>query len=223
MTNTIIAPAGNGAGKTPGNPLLRGVAHLISFVFHPLFISAYVMAFVIFAHPYAFASFDHRTKVMRLLSVVLCNTFLPLFAVFLLWRLQLIKSPLLRNEKERIIPYLIAMIFYWWTWIVFKNLADTPALAIHFLLGAFLAVCGAWICNIYFKVSMHAIAMGGALMFFCLFGFHDDYGSGLFIAVALLLTGFVCTSRLLLSAHSGFQVWSGLFVGLLAQYVAWLF
>jgi hypothetical protein len=201
----------------------RALAHFFSFVFHPLFISAYVMAFIIFVHPYAFAAFEHKQKVMRLLTVILCNTFLPLFAVFLLWRLGLIKSPMLRNEKERIGPYLIAMIFYWWTWLVFKRLPDTPLLAVHFLLGAFLAVCGAWICNIYFKISMHAIALGGATMFFCLFAFNDDYGSGLYIALAILLTGFVCTSRLILSAHTSFEIWSGVFIGLLAQYIGWVF
>ncbi|HLZ89687.1 MAG TPA: hypothetical protein VKQ52_20680 [Puia sp.] len=199
----------------------KALAQFFSIVFHPLFISAYVMAFIIFVHPYAFAGFEHRQKVMRLLTVVLCNTALPLFAVFLLWRLQLIKSPMLRNEKERIGPYLIAMIFYFWTAYVFKRLPDTPPLAVHFLGGAFLAVCAAWVCNIYFKISMHAIAMGGATMFFCLFGLTDEFGSGLYIAAALLLTGLVCTSRLLLSAHSSFEVWAGIFIGLFTQFAAW--
>ena len=199
----------------------RAIAHFFSVVFHPLFISAYVMAFIIFVHPYAFSAFEHKQKVMRLLTVILCNTALPLIAVFLLWRLQLIKSPMLRNEKERIGPYLIAMIFYWWTWLVFKRLPDTPVLAVHFLFGAFLAVCGAWICNIYFKISMHAIALAGAAMFFCLFALNDEYGSGGYLALAVLLTGIVCTSRLILSAHSSFEIWAGIFIGLLSQYIGW--
>ena len=201
----------------------KALAHFFSFVFHPLFISAYVMAFIIFVHPLAYSIDDHRGKVLRFISIILCNTFLPLFAVFLLWRLDLIKSLMLRNEKERIVPYLISMIFYWWTWMVFKNHADTPPFAVHFLLGAFLAVCGAWVCNIYFKISMHSIALGGATMFFCLLGLTDPFGSGVLIAVALLVTGLVMTSRLILSAHNNFEIWTGLFIGLLTQYVAWLF
>jgi len=169
MTNTSIAGSGHHAGGTQTNPVLRGIAHVISYLFHPLFISCYVMAFLIFVHPYAFAGFDERTKVFRFLNVVFCDTFLPLFAVFLMWRLKLIHSVFLRSEKDRIIPYIVAMTFYWWTWMVFKNLPDIPVLAIRFLLGAFLAICGGWICNIFFKISMHAIAMGGALMFFMLF------------------------------------------------------
>ncbi len=223
MSNPTIATPGNTEGPAPASASLRLPAHIISYLFHPLFINAYVMAFLIFFHPYAFAGFDHQTRVFRFLNIVLCNTFLPAFSVFLAWRLKLVKSLLLRDEKERIIPYILAMIFYWWTWIVFKNLSDIPPVAIHFLLGSFLAICGGWICNIFFKISMHAIAMGGALMFSYLFGFNDVYGSGLFIAVALVVTGLVCTSRLILSAHSEFEVWSGLFVGLLAQYIAWQF
>ena len=221
MSNITIAGSGN--GRAAASPLLRGIAHLISYIFHPLFINAYVMAFLIFFHPYAFAAYNHTDKVLRFLNVVLCCTFLPAFSVFLMWRLRLIGSIMLRTEKDRMIPYIVSMTFYWWSWIVFKNLPDIPATAVHFLLGSFLAVCGGWICNIFYKVSMHAIGMGGALMFFCLFGFHDPFGSGLYIAIALVLTGLVCTSRLILSAHSSFDVWSGLFVGMLAQYIALLF
>jgi hypothetical protein len=69
---------------------------------------------------------------------------------------------------------------------------------------------------------MHAIALSGATMFFCLFAFNDEYGSGLYIALAVLLTGIVCTSRLVLSSHTSFEVWAGIFVGLLSQYVGWI-
>jgi hypothetical protein len=219
----IVATTDKTDLRTPTNPMVRGLAHLISYLFHPLFISAYVMGFLIFFHPYAFAAFDHRVKVFRLLIVLFTNTFLPVFSVFLMWRLQFVQTMMLRTQKDRIIPYIAAMIFYFWTWHVFQNLEDTPAMAVHFLLGSFLDVCGAFFCNIFYKVSMHAVAMGGALMFFVLFGFHDVYGSGLYIALALLLTGLVCTSRLILSTHSVFEVWSGLLLGLLTQLIAWQF
>ena len=221
MSNTTMATPGNGGAAA--SPILRGIAHLISYIFHPLFINAYVMGFLIFFHPYAFNEFNHTERVLRFINVVLCCTFLPVFSVFLMWRLRLIDSIMLRTEKDRMIPYIVSMTFYWWCWIVFKNLPHIPATAVHFLLGSFLAVCGGWLCNIFYKVSMHAIGMGGALMFFCLFGFHDQFGSGLYIAIALVLTGLVCTSRLILSEHSSIEVWSGLFIGLLSQYIAWWF
>jgi len=220
MTDTFAAgprPA------TAASPVLRFLAQLIAYLFHPLFITSYVMAFLIFLHPYAFTGFDHRIKLFRFLNIALCNGLFPAFAVFLLWRLGFIRSMHLRTEKERIIPYIITMIFYWWTWNVYKNLPDSPPISIHFLLGAFLALCGGWLCNIYFKISMHGIAMGGAMMFFFLFSFTDGYASGLYVSIAVLATGLVATARLLTRDHKPFEVYAGLFVGVLAQFIAWQF
>lgn len=200
----------------------RFCAKFFSYIFHPLFISSYVMAFLIFVHPMAFAQFDPRTKTLRFLNIVLCNVLFPAFSVFLMWRLKLfITSIYLRTAKERVVPYLIAMIFYWWTWILYKNWPDAPPVAVHFLAGSFFALCGAFLCNIYFKISMHTVAIGSALLFFFLFSFTDDYASGLYLSIVLLVTGLVATSRLLVSDHSNFEVWSGLIIGMLAQLLGW--
>lgn len=218
-----MAMANNASGKNYFNPVLRFFGQLISYVFHPLFITSYVMAFLLFLHPAAFVGIETRLKVLRFVHVFVFDAVFPAFSVFLLWRLQFITSIHLRTVKERILPYIIAMIFYWWTWNVFKHLSDMPAMAVHFSLGAFLALCGAWMCNIYFKISMHTVAMGGALMFFLLLSFNDPYTSGLYLSVALLVAGLVCTARLIAGAHTPFEIWSGLFIGLLAQWVAWQF
>jgi len=180
------------------------------------------MAFLIFCHPMAFAEFDHKTRVLRFVTILTCNVIFPLFSVFVMWKLDLyVKSMYLRTEKERIVPYLIAMIFYWWTWYLFKNLAEVPVVARHFLAGSFLALVGAFLCNIYYKISIHAVAIGSALMFFFLFSFTDEYASGLYLSIATLIAGLVASSRLLVGSHTSFDVWSGLFVGMLAQLIGW--
>ena len=200
----------------------RICANVVSYVFHPLFISTYVMAFLIFGHPMAFAAFSHKARVLRFLIILAYNVLFPLIAVFIMWRLDLfVKSMYLRTEKERIVPYLIAMIFYWWTWYLFKHFPDTPPAAKNFVTGSFLALVGAFLCNIYYKISIHVVALGSAMMFFFLFSFTDEYASGLFLSVAVLITGIVATSRLLAGAHTPFDVWSGLLVGMLAQLVGW--
>jgi hypothetical protein len=223
MNDIHVAMASDSPKAILFHPVLRFFANLISYVFHPLFITSYVMGFLIFFHPSAFVGIENRLKVLRFVHVFVFDALFPAFSVFLLWRLQFISSIHLRTVKERILPYIIAMIFYWWTWNVFRNLSDVPPVAVHFSLGAFLALCGAWMCNIYFKISMHTVAVGGALMFFFLLSFSDDYASGLYLSLALLVTGLVSTARLLIGTHTLFQIWSGLFVGLLAQWIAWQF
>jgi len=58
-------------------------------------------------------------------------------------------------------------------------------------------------------------------MFFFLFSFTDDYASGLYLSVAVGIAGLIATSRLIAGNHSTFEVWAGLFVGMVAGLVGW--
>lgn len=212
------------SGQKPQyHPVIRFLAHLFSFIFHPLFIVSYIMALLIFVHPLLFAGFEDRFKMFRFISVFFTTAFLPIFSVFLCWRLRFIPSMFLHSSRDRIIPYVIVMVFYFWVWYVFNNQPENPAITVHLLLGAFLSICAGWMCNIFFKISMHAISMGGLLMFALLFSFTDTYASGLYLSAAVLVTGIVCTSRLIVSDHSAFDVYSGLLIGALTQFIAWQF
>jgi hypothetical protein len=202
---------------------VRVFAHLISYVFHPIFISAYVAAFLLYVHPYAFAGFDDRMRMLRLLSVLVSTCLLPAFSVFLLWRLEFIQSIFLRTQKERIYMYVIAMIFYFWVWYVFNNLPDSPVAIRQFLLGAFLGICISWMANIWMLVSMHSTAVGGMLTFFLIQLYKDPYMSGTYLSIALVITGLVCTARLILGGHSRTEVYTGLLIGALAQLAAIVF
>ncbi|MET0300654.1 MAG: hypothetical protein ABW036_12860, partial [Flavitalea sp.] len=95
---------------------LRILGHVISYVFHPLFIPVYVTAFLLFIDPFAFPGLDHKMKVFKLAGVFFNTTFLPGFAVFLMYQLKLIKSMFLRTQRERIIPFAVSMVFYFWVW-----------------------------------------------------------------------------------------------------------
>ncbi|HKP31190.1 MAG TPA: hypothetical protein VJT83_00605 [Chitinophagaceae bacterium] len=197
--------------------------HFVSIVLHPLFISSLVAGFLIYIHPTAFPGMTDKMKFFRFVSVFVSTTLLPAFSVFLMWRLQLVINSLqMKTQKERIIPYAIAMIFYFWVWYVFKNLDDSPVEIRQFLLGAFLAVCGGWFANIFFKISMHTLAMGGVLMFFLIIAIRQPELAA-YLAIVILLTGLVTTSRLLVSNHSNSEVYSGLAVGAASQLIAILF
>jgi hypothetical protein len=180
------------------------------------------MAFLIYVHPGVYEGFDKRTKLLRFLNIVLFNAFFPGFTVFIAWRLKLVKSILLPTAKDRIIPYAVAMFFYWWTLYVARNLPDSPHVVIKFLTGSFLAVCVGWFCNIFFKISMHTLAVGGLIMFFVLFQLHDPYGSGLYLSAAVLISGMVTTARLLVSDHSPVEIYAGFFAGLASMWIGWL-
>lgn len=203
------------------NPLIRFLAHLISILFHPLLITSYVIAFLLFVHPFLFAGFGNQLKAFRFLSVFITSFFMPVFSIFLCWRLGFVQSMLLKSARERIIPYAIVMVFYFWVWYVYHNQEENPPESVAFLLGSFLAVCGAWFCNIFFKISMHATAAGGLAMFFTLFSFHDAYASGLYLSLSILIAGLICSARLIVSDHHPADIYAGLLVGMVSEALGW--
>jgi hypothetical protein len=202
---------------------IRFVAHVFSWIFHPLFIASYVISFLIYIHPAAFEGIDMRTKNFRMASVILYTVLFPGFSLFIAWRLKLIRDMHLRSRSDRLVGFIITMFFYFWTMYVFRNLPDTPPVAARFLLGTFLVVCGTWMCTIFYNVSLHAAAMGGVITFFILFGRQDPYVSGLYLALPVLIGGFVCSSRIVLGAHNRFEMVTGFIAGVLMQAIAWFF
>ena len=202
---------------------VRFLAHVFSFVFHPLFIPSYLGAFLIFIHPYAFSGFDPRNKVLRLISVFLITAIFPAFTVLLLKLLGFAESLFLRTQKERIIPYIAAMFYFFWIFYVFRNLSGTPAIFSTMLLGVFIGSIAALMANIYFKVSMHAIAMGGMVTFFLIVSILGNVPMSLFLSIAILIAGSVCTARLIVSDHHPFEVYSGFFLGMISQTIAIFF
>jgi hypothetical protein len=199
---------------------LRWFAHIVSVVFHPLFVPVYVTLFVLYLHPLLFAGYTDLMKV-RLTATVFVNlTLLPAVTVFLCWRLKFISSVYMETQKERIIPLAAAMIFYFWCWFVLKNNGGIPEAFRQFLLGCFIIIIGAWLANIAFKISLHALAMGGMFCYMLLLMFNLEGGSAQYFAFSTAIAGLVCSSRLIGSSHKPYEVYIGFITGVIGQLLA---
>ena len=195
------------------------LAKIVSYVFHPLFIPTYVFIYLLKQFPYEFAGITEWQLKMKIFSVFWMTAFFPAFAVFLLWRLKFSDSIFLRTQKERIIPYFICMFFYWWMYYLSRTFTDQPSVLKFFYFGIFTAtVIGVFINN-YIKISLHGIAMGGALAAIILFAFIYHSTTGYSITGILLLTGLVCTARFLVSDHTTLEVYSGVILGIVCQLI----
>jgi hypothetical protein len=202
---------------------LRIIAKIISYIFHPLFIPTYIFLWLTLRFPFEFAGISPTGLMLRKISVFWITAFFPAFSVFLLWRLKFIDSIFLKTQKERIIPYIIIMIFYWWMWYLSRNtqFSDQPEVLKFFFLGIFYATVPSLILNNFFKISMHAIGVGAALTFVILTCFYYQLYLGADIAIITLITGIVCTARFIVSDHTNLDVYSGLIAGALCQVIAY--
>ncbi len=214
----VVTPAGlKEMDGRPLHPGLRIASHILSVLFHPVFIPMYVMAFILFAEPFLFAGASAKYKWLTFGRAFVNYTFFPLISVALLRGLNLIGSIRLKDRKDRIIPFIICNIWYFWIWYVWRTLPGVPPYLVVFALGVFLASSVGLLANIYLKISMHGIALGTALAFVCLLTLDPNSPNlSAYLALTLLITGWVGSSRLLLGDHTPREYYLGLGVGLLA-------
>ncbi|MBS1929379.1 MAG: hypothetical protein IT254_05955 [Chitinophagaceae bacterium] len=218
--------AGNGStipeSKLPVklNLLQRIYAHLFSILFHPVFIPLYVTWFLLYLHPSAFAGFDEGARRQTLVIVAINLVFFPLLSVVLLRALRFIDSIQLHSQRDRIIPYIAVGIFYFWSYLVFSRQPLYPPILSSFILGIFLASSACLIANIYFKISMHATGMGAWVGVFLLIMFRNEMLMTWPLSAVFLIGGLVLSARMLLSAHTPKEIYLGLIVGLITQFVA---
>ena len=216
-----VHPIGNGVS----HPLIaRWIAHFISVVFHPLFIPAIVTWYLVFLQPGLFTGYSVYEKKMVLIRVGYNTIFFPALTVLLLKGIGFLKNIYLRTQRERIIPYIATNIFYFWTYLVLKNQEGIPPILTSFVLGIFLASSIALIANIYFKISMHGLGVGafsGIMMLLIFTGF--PYAVFLPAMIVFILTGVVATSRLIVSNHTPFEIYTGILFGIFCQLVAYYF
>jgi hypothetical protein len=201
--------------------VLRYTGQFLSYILHPLFIPTYFMLYLMRVLPFEFVGITEWQLTLRLFSVFWLTAFFPAFAVFLMWRLKLSDSIFLRTQKERIIPYVITMFFYWWMYYLSRNFTDQPIALKFFYFGIFIATAIGLIVNNFIKVSLHTMGVGGLLTAVMIVGFHYPIDNAIWALMAVLITALVVSARMLVSDHTRQELIAGLLIGFLTQVMAY--
>ena len=201
---------------------LSYIANAISYVFHPLFIPTYFFIYLMYLVPFEFVGITDWQLKLKLISVFWLTAFFPAFAVFLLWRLKLSDSIFLRTRKERIIPYVITMFFYWWMYYLSRNFTDQPLALKYFYFGIFIASAIGLTVNNFIKVSLHAMGVSGLLMAVVLVGFYYPVNNLGWILMAIVTTALVVSARMVVSDHTKNELIVGFAIGVLTQVAAFI-
>ncbi|WP_232735136.1 hypothetical protein [Olleya sp. Bg11-27] len=138
---------------------------------------------------------------------------------FLLKTLGKAESIQLKTTKERILPLLVncvilALILY----RVFPN-NQIPELYFFFIGVLISNLTCLLLAVLKFKASIHLIATGGVFMFFVAFAIHFSININGSLALFVIITGAVATSRLYLKAHTVGELLVGLFIGVVPQLI----
>jgi len=216
------------------NWMSRFIAYFFSVVFHPLLILTYMLVLLLLINPYLFGASISEGKDVFVLIIFFSTFLIPAFAVFMMKALGLVSSIELKDKQERIGPYILTGVFYLW---VFRNLLDNPDIPLAFkvfALGATIGLFLAFFVNLFSKVSMHAVGMGGLLgmvvitmLRFSYENFMIQFGENniqmsmnSLLMIIIILCGVVGTARLFLGAHHPRDLYGGFMIGLGTQFLA---
>ena len=207
-----------GAASYPRS--LKIPAVIVSYIFHPLFVGVMMAAYLIFIHPIYFSALDAKAKMMKLLVVINNNVFFPLLVVALMRALGFNKSVLLKTQKERIVPYIASITFFFWTYYVFRNQPEVPRIMVNMCRGMFFATAAALVLNNYFKISMHGIALGGMLGMMLVVLSQGQLTSIFHLLSVAMICLLVAFARRIASDHQWFDIIAGIVLGLATQLLA---
>jgi hypothetical protein len=127
------------------------------------------------------------------------------------------------TSRERTIPLMAVMIFYFWISHVFNNLPAIPLALKVLLLGNFWGIILVFLANIFTHISMHTAAAGGMVGILLVMLILSPANILLPFFGALILAGIIGSARLALGAHQRGDVWLGYIIGILCQVSAYIY
>jgi hypothetical protein len=189
---------------------------LVSAVFHPLFMPSIAMI-ILFSIP-SYVAFSVSAQAQRLIIVIIfINTCIaPLLAIFFLKRIGLISNVMLDERVDRIYPVLITVLFYLFTWYLFRQ-ANLPSLMVYFIVSATILTLIGFVITFYWKISIHMMSVGGFTGFLIAVSMALRYDIPLLIIATILISGLLGTARIKLNAHNPPQVYAGYITGVLVM------
>lgn len=211
------------AGLSAEPAWVRALARFFSYLFHPVFIPVMLVWYMVFQNPYLFAGFSSMDKTKVLIQAFVMFSFFPIVTVLLLKGLQFISSFQLKTQKDRIIPLVACGIWYFWIWYVWRNLPDYPKLSVQLTLAIWISSSLALLANIIMKISLHTISAGLMLTFVLLLTLAGFPSMGIYLSIAILITGITATSRFIVSDHRPLEIYAGLIVGAISMLIAYQF
>jgi hypothetical protein len=174
-----------------------------------------------YTNTYWFIAVDFR-NISPIFPVFLFTFIYPLIAILLLRKLNFIDSLEMHDSKQRIIPLMITIVLYIWTYLVVKD-KHFPIIMRVFMMGSVASLIISFAINVFHKLSLHMVGISGSLICLLLLMMVSRTDLSYVFLWMILITGLVATARLYLNAHTLREVYTGFLVGIFGQMIGLMF
>ncbi len=216
---------------------MRPIAHIISFIFHPLLIPSYLFLFLYQIDPMLLDdqinALRHQSDINPFVAqhfpatvfsiIMIVSFFFPVFAIFLMVKLGFVNNFYMLERRERILPLIAVSFFFFLNFYMVKNYFYLNHQATTAYFGAWLSVSIAFLFTLFYRVSLHAVGIGAMIGIALMTIQFSSFNLLVPIVLIIAIAGLVGWSRLKLDAHIPVELYSGYTIGLFAQLVTYRF
>lgn len=193
---------------------MKRLLSIVSYVFHPMFISVYAVLLYFFLtdryHPY-------QEVFLITIQVIILTILIPISIFYFLMTLGKANSFMLSEISQRRIPLVVNAILLYILITQSIRIELIPELY-YFFFGALVSTILAFLfIFINLKASIHMIAISAITVFTIGFSLHTQTNHLYLVAFFVLLNGVVATSRLSMKAHDTKELIAGFLSGTLPQ------
>ncbi|MCP2026696.1 membrane-associated HD superfamily phosphohydrolase [Flavobacterium sp. HSC-32F16] len=193
---------------------MKKILPLFSYILHPIFISMYATLLYLYCKDDIFTT---QEKYFVLFQILVITIVVPVLFFMLLRSTGHVKSMMLPETSQRLIPLLLQCFLY--ILLVKRSIVIMRYPELHFFfLGALFTTILALVLSLFkIKASLHMAAISGFSIFAIGLNIHLQLHNPYWGALLILLSGIVASSRLEMNAHTPKELLIGLLIGVIPQ------
>jgi len=194
----------------------KSLAKIFSALFHPLLLPT-IGIIILYNSGSVLEYLPFQAKKIILIVVSISTFILPLtFVPFFIFQ-RIIKNVQMENARERLIPFFVTTVLYFFCYFLLLRLG-APQTITKFILAATSTVLILFMVSFKWKISAHMTGLGGLTGALIAISFRLGVNLEYFIIAAIIISGIIGYSRLILIAHKQYQIYlgwlSGVFVAI---------
>jgi hypothetical protein len=196
---------------------MRGLAQVISVVFHPLWMPIATYLVILALDPFIYV---HQSVFSFLLFILIINTLAPGISVAIMVKRKMVTSLEIKNRKERLAPFILVLLYYILAYILIRVKGIQVPEEIMSLLSALIfSLLVAMLVSLRMKISVHLMAQGAIAGVLIALSIKHNLGLSAAVSLAVLIAALVAWARLKLEVHSLKEVYAGYLTGAIIQFV----
>ena len=193
-------------------------AQVISVLGHPLFMPLYAFGLLIYTNPYINMMITETGKYFTLGILLVFTIILPILTSVLFKLFGLIDSLYMKTTKERRLPFLLTLIWYYMG-IQLLTRIYVPQSFLLLMIGATSIVGVALVITSRWKISIHMLGIGGVIGAIIGISQRFQFDHSILLIALILFAGLIGYSRLKTNSHNFRQVYAGFIVGIAVEWI----